>query len=181
MQKRHRQKLLTAMLTGLSLWSAVADARIKILANNTAPPEISIRVGSPGEGNVDTVSFNVPADQVGNSTPIAAVGGSGRIRIVLEIRSTAANPLTGVLTVDSLSEPLKNTNSSSIIPFSEISWESNNTDIPSGVFQETVDQFIISYPSSRRIRARHTFSYANSMVIEAGKYEGSVQYTWAVP
>ena len=166
------------MLTGLSLWSAVADARIQIFLNDTtAPPEISIRVGNPN--NVSTVSFNVLANQVGNNTPVE--GTPRRIRIEVEIRSTAANQITGTLTVDSLSNPLKNTNSSSTIPFSEISWESNNTHIPSGIFQETTNQFITTYQSSRRIRARHTFSYANSMVIEAGTYEGGVQYTWAAP
>jgi hypothetical protein len=177
MQRRHRHKLLTAMLASLLLWSTVAAARIQILANNTAPPEISIRIGSPN--NLDTVSFSVPTTQLGNSTSVE--GTPRRIRIEVEIRSTAANPLTGSLTVDSLIEPLKNTNSSSNIPFTEISWESNNSHIPSGVFQEEVNQFIVSYQSSRRIRARHTFSYANTSVIEAGTYKGSVRYTWAVP
>ena len=166
------------MLTILSLWSAVADARIQIILNDTVPPEISIRVGHPRR--VSTVSFTVDPVELGNGTPVE--GSPRRILIELEIRSTAANPLTGTLTVDSLSDPLKDTNTSSTIPFSEISWVSNRpAHIPSGVFQETVDQHIIDYDSSRRIRAWHTFSYANSMVIEAGTYKGSVKYTWAVP
>lgn len=171
------------MLAGLLLWSAVADADIKFNLKDTAPPQIKIRIGSGGK-KTSTVSFTVDPGQLGNGTPIAS--SRGRIHIRLEIRSTAANPLACTLTVDSLSDPLKNTASSTTIPFSEISWTADEELIPSGVFQETMDQYIIDSPSltnepSFRVRDRLTFSYANSSVIEAGSYEGGVKYTWAAP
>jgi len=185
MQKRLLKKRCTGILASLSLWSAiaslslwsaVADARITMNLKNSAPPIISIRVGNPNR--VNEVTFNVLTNQLGNGTPIV---GSKRIRIEVEIRATAANPLTGSLTVDSVSKPLTNTSSSSIIPFSEISWESQDDDIPSGVFEEKVDQHIVSFQSSQRYRDRHTFIYANTKPIESGTYTGSVIYTWAIP
>jgi len=183
MQKRHSQGLLTAVLAGLLLWSAVADADIRFNLKDKAPPEIKIRVGSGGN-NTSTVSFTLDPGQLGNGTPIAS--SSGPIRIQLEIRSTAANPLACTLTVDSLSDPLKNTASSTTIPFSEISWTADEELIPSGIFQETMDQYIIDSQSltnnpTFRVRDRLTFSYANSSMIEAGSYEGGVVYTWAAP
>ena len=190
MLKRNLQMLLTAMLTSLSLWGATlaslslwstsVDAQIFDLnTNNRARPYIRIRVGNGGRNNISEVSFTVPATQVGNGTPIGSP--DAPIRIELWIRATADDSLTGVLTVDSLSEPLKNTASSTTIPFSEISWTASNGDIPSGVYQETANQPLVSFQSSQRYRDFHTFSYANTLVIEAGSYEGSVKYTWAVP
>ena len=175
MQKRHLQKLLTVLLSSLSLWSTIADAATFNLRNQ-ATPRISIWVGS--HNNISEVTFNVLADQLGNGTPIA---GSRKIRIELRIQSTAANPLTGSLTVDSVSNPLTNTASTTTIPFSEISWTARDGDIPSGVYQEIVDQDIVSFQSSQRYRDFHTFSYANTMLIEAGTYRGSVIYTWSIP
>ena len=183
---RYRQKLLTAMLASLSLWSTVAslslwsatvDAQTFNL-NNRATTRITIRVGN--NNNVNTVSFSVPANTVGNDT---AVTGSNRIRIEARIQATAANPLTGYLTIDSLTNPLINNSpsSSETIPFTEISWTARDGDIPLGSYQEMVNQPLVSFQSSQRYRDFHTFSYANTEVIEAGTYEGRVTYTWAVP
>ena len=183
---RYRQKLLTAMLASLSLWSAVAslslwstavDAQIFNI-NNQATPRITIRVGN--NNNVNTVSFSVPANAVGNDTPVA---GSNRIRIEARIQATAANPLTGFLTIDSFTNPLTNNSpsSSATIPFTEISWTARDGDIPSGFYQEMVNQPLVSFQSSQRYRDFHTFSYANTGVIESGTYEGRVTYTWAIP
>jgi len=183
----YRQKLLTAMLASLSLWSSAASLSLwsttvdaqTFNMNNRAVPRITIRVGSGG-GNVNQVSFTVPANQVGNDT---AVAGSNRIRVEARIQATAANPLTGYLTIDSFTNPLTNDSPSSnaTIPFSEISWTASDGDIPGGVYQEEVDQPLVSFQSSQRYRDFHTFSYANSEVIESGTYEGRVIYTWAVP
>ena len=184
---RFRQRLLTAMLASLSLWSSAASLSLWSTAvdaqvfnmNNRATPRITIRVGSGGN-NVNQVSFTVPANQVGNGTSIT---NPTAIRIVARIQATAANPLTGYLTIDSLTKPLTNNSPSSnaTIPFSEISWTARDGDIPGGVYQEEVDQPLVSFQSSQRYRDFHTFSYANSEVIESGTYEGSVTYTWAVP
>lgn len=178
MPRHYPETVLKGLLVSVALWSTTADAIIFNL-NNQATPRISIRVGAGGS-NVTEVSFTVPASQVGDSTPITA---PGSVRIQVEIRATAANPLTGTLTVDSLSYPLENTDpgSNSSIPFSEISWTSRDGHIPAGYFMDEIDQDIVSFQSSQRYRDFHTFSYDNTMLIESGTYEGHVIYTWSVP
>jgi len=170
--------VLKSLLLVCALWCAMADAVVFNL-NNRATPRINIRVGAAGS-NITEVAFTVPAGQIGDTNPITA---AGRVRIQVVIRASAANPLTGFLTVDSLSNPLENTDpgSTSSIPFSEISWTAQDGDIPSGKFQDEIDQDIVSFQSSQRYRDFHTFSYANTLEIESGTYEGHVIYTWAVP
>jgi hypothetical protein len=163
-------------LTGILLWSTAAEAIIFNLKNQ-ANPRISIRVGG---GNISEVAFTVPAAQLGDGT---AITGSQTIRIQVQIRASGANPLTAFLTVDSLTNPLEidDPGSSSTIPFSHISWTARDGDIPSGSFTEAIDQPIVDFVSSQRYRDVHTFTYANTLDLEAGTYTGQVIYTWAVP
>jgi hypothetical protein len=178
MHRHYLQLVLKSLLVCVALWNATADAVIFDLKNK-AKPRIKITVGDKGK-KVTEVSFTVPTDQIGNSNAITA---PGSIEIKVEIIASAANPLTGFLTVNSLSYPLKNTDpaSTSSIPFSEISWTSQGGDIPSGSFQNEMNQDIASFQSSQEYQDFHTFSYANTMLIESGTYEGHVIYTWAAP
>jgi hypothetical protein len=180
MQKHYLQRLLTGMLVSLSLWSTVADAIIFNLDVRKNKPKITILVGDPGEGKgrVNLVTFTVPASQLGNGTPVT---GSSTVPIHVVIQATAANPLTGYLTVDSFSKPLTNDSSASTIPFSEISWDNSENTIPAGSFDGSPNQPIISFQSSRGYSDSLIFSYANTMLIEHGTYKGSVRYTWAIP
>ena len=170
--------ILKGLLVSAVLWNATADAVIFDLKNN-AKPRIKIKVGDK-RNSVTEVTFTVPANQIGNGNAITA---TGSVNIRVEIRASAANPLTGFLTVDSLNNPLNNTDpgSSSSIPFSEISWTSQDGDIPSGSFQGEINQGIVSFQSSQSYEDFLTFSYANTLLIESGTYEGHVIYTWAVP
>ena len=166
------------LLIGITLCSATAEA-ITFNLNNRANPRLSIRVGAGGS-NISEVAFSVPASQLGDGTVIT---GSQTIRIQLDIRASAANPLTAYLTADSFSNPLQiNTaGSTSSIPFSHISWTAQDGDIPSGTFTGAIDQRLVDFPSSQRYRDFHTFYYANTLNLEAGTYTGRVIYTWAVP
>ena len=170
------RRAAAGFLTGLLLWSAAAEAIVFNLANR-ATPRITIRVGGSG-GNISEVEFNVPATRIGNGT---AVTGSPAIRIQLDVRASGASPLTATLSADSLSYPLTHSDGGSSIPFSDISWTAQDGDIPAGTFTGVTDQVIVSFPSSRRIRDWHTFSYANTRDVEAGDYVGRVVYTWAIP
>ena len=165
-------------LIGVLLWSASAEA-ITFNLNNRATPRISIRVGASGS-NISEVAFTVPASQLGDGTVIS---GSQTIRIQVQIRASGANSLTAYLTADSFSNPLEidDPGSTSSIPFSHISWTARDGDIPSGNFTGSIDQPIVDFPSSQRYRDYHTFSYANTLGLEAGTYSGRVIYTWAVP
>lgn len=177
MLKQLQRTAGTCLLVSLVLWSAAAEAIVFNIANR-ATPRISIRVGGGGN-NISEVEFTVPATQIGNGT---AVAGSPTIRIELVVRSSGANTLTATLSADSLSHPLTSgSGSGSTIPFSDISWSSRDGDIPAGSFAAVTDQVMVSFPSSRRIRDRHIFSYANTRAAEAGEYEGRVIYTWAIP
>ena len=148
--------LLFALLAGL-----IGDAFINpveavvFTIGNSAPPEISIRVGGGGR-SISRVHFKVSSTEVGNGTPVAGHQG---IKIYLVIRATAANPITGFLTVDS-STPLDN-GSGATIPASEISWTASDGDIPSGSYLDTSNQLLVSFTSSVRVEDQHTFSYAN--------------------
>lgn len=178
MPRHYLQTILKGLLVSVTLWCVTADAVIFNLKNK-AKPRISIQVGDKGK-KITAVTFTVLSSQIGNSTPITA---SGSVEIQIEIVASAANPLTGFLTVDSLSYPLKNSEpgSTSSIPFSEISWTAQDGDIPSGSFQDEINQAIASFQSSQSYRDFHTFSYANTKLIESGTYKGHVIYTWAVP
>lgn len=142
---------------------------------DAAPPEILIQVGGGGK-SIHTVTFDVPLANAGDGTPIA---GSRRIWIRLEIRSTAATPLTGFLTVDS-STPLDN-GAGGTIPVSDISWTSEDGEIPSGSYTGTSNQLLASFSGSLRIRDRLSFSFANDALYDAGTYTGQVTYTWSAP
>ena len=177
MLKRLQRTASAGLLVGSMLWSSAAIDAINFNIRNAAPPEISIRVGA--NRTTSEVEFTVPAAQLGSGSPVT---GSPRIRIVLVVRASGANPMTATLSVNSLSNPLTNTSGSgSTIPFSDISWTSQDGDIPAGTYNGTTNQVIVSFPSSRRIRDRHTFSYANTRDVEAGEYMGTVIYTWAIP
>ena len=170
------RRAAAGFMTGLLLWSAAAEAIVFNLANR-ATPRITIRVGGGG-GNISEVEFNVPATRIGDGT---AVTGSPTIRIQLDVRASGASPLTATLSADSLSYPLTHSDGGSSIPFYDISWTAQDGDIPAGTFTGVTDQVIVSFPSSRRIRDWHTFSYANTRDVEAGDYVGRVVYTWAIP
>lgn len=180
MPQRHLHTLLIITLVGISLCHATAAAAINFDLTNRAKPKISILVGKHGKKNTNEVLFSVPASQLGNGT---AITDSRSIIIQVDIRASGANPLTGFLTVDSFSQPLKNTSvtSTSTIPFTEISWTARDGDIPSGRFNGTQNQPVVNFQSSQRYSDYHTFSYANTLAIESGIYEGRVTYTWAVP
>ena len=186
MLKHARRTLGAGLLGSLLVWSAAAEA-IVVNLTNRATPRISIHVDTGGVGGGDgggggairEVEFDVPAARFGDGTPVA---GSTAIRIVLVVRASGAPALTATLSADSLSNPLTNTNGSgNTIPFSDISWTSQDGDIPAGAFNDTANQVIVSYQSSARIRDWHTFSYANTGDAEAGEYEGRVIYTWSIP
>ena len=164
--------LLTTGVLHDSLLNTV-QARVFTL-KNVATPTLSIQVGD--KKKITEVAFDVNADDIGNAIPIK---GKKKIKFTLILRATAANPLTGFLTVDSAT-PLIN-DSGGILPTSQISWVSKDGDIPSGTFASTTNQPLTSFVSSRKVTDTHNFQYLNQNVYDAGTYTGQVTYTWAAP
>jgi len=160
------------LLAGLA--ACHAEAAVFIL-NDRANPSLSIQLGTGGP-HIASVDFDVPVANIGDGTPVS---GTRRIKIQLELRTTAATPLTGYLTVDS-SIPLSN-GSGGTIPVSSISWMSRNGDIPSGTFSGTSNQLLATYPGPVRVMDWHTFSFANDALYDPGTYNGQITYTWSAP
>ena len=146
---------------------------VTVIIRSSLPPSVFIRVGSAG-GRVSEVDFAIPSANVGDGTPIT---GRRQIQIRVRARAFPANSRIVNLVADS-SNPL--VNGTSTTPFTSISWISSDADIPSGTFNGGT-QLLMSFFNSRRIRSRHTFSYSNTQVLEAGTYTGTVTYTLSMP
>lgn len=160
------------LLAGLA--ACHAEAAVFIL-NDRADSSLSIHLGTGGP-NIARVDFNVPLANIGDGTPVS---GSRQIKIQLEIRSTAARPLTGYLTVDS-SIPLSN-GAGGTLPLSSISWTSRSGDIPPGSFSGTSNQLLATFPGSARIMDWLNFSFANDALYDPGTYSGQITFTWSAP
>jgi len=161
------------LLTELVIYIPSTEASVVSIRSRN-PPRLILRVGAGGN-NISVVDFPVTAAQIGDGSPIT---GTPRIRMDMRIRATPPFSRVATLTVDS-STPLAN--GPATLPMSNISWAAQQGDIPGGVFNDTISQFIVSYPNSFRIRDWHTFSYANTQILEPGTYAGRVTYTLAMP
>ena len=143
-----------------------------------APAEVRIRVGA--ESGVTTVTHDVPAVNLGDGTPIV---GTPNL-VFIEASARRANFWDALLTyfivsVDS-STPLSNGIYS--IPFTTISWRSEDGSIPSGRFNGTASQVILEATRAiSRVSDHHTFTYDNLEVVPHGTYTGSVTYTVSIP
>ena len=167
--------LLLFLATGVLHDSLLNTAHAKVFTlKNVATPTLSIQVGD--KKKISEVDFDVKADDVGNGIPVQ---GKKKIKFTLILRATAANHLSGFLTVDSAT-PLSN-GSGGIIPTTEISWVAKDGSIPSGTFTGTTNQPLTSFVSSRRVTDTHNFEYLNQNVYDPGIYTGQVTYTWAAP
>jgi hypothetical protein len=160
------------LLAGLT--TCQVEAAVFIL-NDRAESSLSIHLGTGGP-NIASVDFDVPVSSIGDGTPVS---GSRNIKIQLEIRATAANPLVGYLTVDS-SIPLSN-GTGETIPLTSISWVSRSGDIPTGTFSGTGNQLLATFPGSVRVMDWHSFTFANDTLYEPGTYNGQITYTWSAP
>jgi len=125
---------------------------------------------------VDEVTFPVPPGvQFGDGTPIV---GTPVIPIAF-LGYSGGNQANYLVTMDSAGG-LVNGNGD-VIPFSELSWTTQDGDIPPGQFGNSANQFLQQY-NFRGNRARGvvdylTFSYANTATYPPGTYLGRVTYT----
>ncbi len=139
--------------------------------------EVRIRVGALT--GVTTVTHNVPATQIGDGTPIEGAPAS----VLIEASARQAVPpnsrRTYIISVDS-STPLSN--GTNTISFTNISWTSQDGDIPSGNFNGSPAQVLFGPHTYRElVRDWHTFYYNNTQIVPSGTYTGSVTYTVSVP
>jgi len=167
-----RTLLLLLLVTALG-WAAPSQAlRFRVI--NAPPPMLLLSIGSGGS-HIDRVKFRVTSAELGNGNP---VGGKPPVQIIVANRATPANSRTAVLTVDS-SIPLRNGDHT--VPFTVISWTTSDGEIPSGRYDGSGSQFLLSFGNSQLIRDKHEFFYDNTDILRAGTYEGRVTYTLTMP
>lgn len=171
-----RNILLAAWIISLFLRSA-ALAEMNFIWFG-APAEVRIRVGA--ETGITTVVHDVPASMSGDGTPISGTPAGVLIEVSAR-RATFRDWLNAryIVTADS-STPLSN--GTATIPFTDISWTSQDGDIPSGRFDGSSAQVILgSTRAFYQVRDWHTFTYDNTRVLPAGIYTGMVTYTVSIP
>ena len=154
-------------------------AHAEIIIAGTAPlDEVRIRVGA--QTGVTTVTHNVPATQIGDGTPIEGAPASVLIEAsARRARRPDANRTDFIISVDS-STPLSN--GSNTLSFTNISWTAQDEDIPSGNFNGSPAQVLLTPTRARwLVRDWHTFYYNNTQIVPSGTYAGSVTYTVSVP
>jgi hypothetical protein len=167
-----RTPFLLLLVTALG-WTMPAEAlRFRVI--NTPPPMLQLSIGSGGS-HIDRVSFKIKSTELGNGVP---VDGKPPVHIILANRAAPANSRTAVLTVDS-SVPLRNDYHT--VPLTAISWTTSDGEIPSGRYDGSGSQFLLSFENSQLIRDKHEFFYDNASILEAGTYEGRVTYTLTMP
>ncbi len=155
---------------------------------------------------VNRVTLDLPANEVGtgaaqlmNSTTGAnrstqavsphdnytvCAPASGQVYVGGFFRLPAASTTTAVLQV---STPAGLTSGVNTIPFSQISWTSTSignagaADIPAGSFVSGGTRILRSFAANTFVENCHTFSYANTVPVAAGTYDGRATYTLTAP
>ena len=181
-------RLFFLIVIGLAPLNALA---LRFTLNITTP-FIFIQIGhgqmtqyglfGPPAAQVDEVTFTFPGGVLpGDGTPIV---GTPVIPVAVIGFSTLGRPsrTTYIVTMNS-SAPLTNGNGDTL-PFDQISWTTQDGDIPGGTFDQGAAQTLLSL-NRRGRRARGvvdylTFTYSNTSVYAAGTYTGRVVYTIAL-
>lgn len=137
-----------------------------------AASSLSLRIGTTG-GTIDRVTFTVT--QLPGTGAVAGIS-SGADPVPVRASSTPTGA-TKILTADS-SIPL-NDGAGHTIPFTQISWTGTNR-VPSGTFAGLLNQQI--YAGTQSItNGTMSFSYANTVYVPSGTYNGRVTYTLSSP
>lgn len=198
-------RVVVGLVTALCL-VAEAGAVVTITAGYTGNRSVTMRVGTPTAGSVDTVQFNVDGATVGNSqtTAAASVNGNGSAvaassgGVVAAVSMSVPNNRVPQSMTTTVTSPVSLTCIaggcvSATIPFSAISWVVTPAptgpnaafDFQSGAFTGGSTQTLIAFTlqSAGTFSASSTlsFSYANTTAFPAGTYSGTVTYTATLP
>lgn len=212
-QHRTRQHRLQAAVGLAALVGCVFDASavVTVTTGYTGVRTLTMRVGTPTAGAVDTVQFNVVNPTVGNSLTtapsvngngVAIVASSGGVPITMNMRVPNGN-LVQSFRMTVTSPPALTCISggcgSTTIPFSTISWiatptpSGNNSqfDFQSGTFAagstqsmngfSTTTNTTLGFAATVDFSSTLNFSYSNVTAYPAGVYSGTVVYTATLP
>lgn len=143
----------------------------------TIPRILFFQVGTPG-GTVDLIDFAPAAADVGSGIAVAGTGGDATGGAVnVNVRSNA-----GQVTIAQNSNGVSLTDGTNNIPFTEILTASSNAaglDAPALGSAATTTPSVASSLTSES--AVWTYSYANTNVMPASIYTGTVTYTASAP
>ena len=154
------------------------------------PKFISLRVGTAGTGNIDLITFTVPAASVGaGGAGIAGTGGDLTGGVVTA-KVTGNN---GQISLTSLATGALS-NGTDTIPFTEITTTSivltSATALPAPILTNGLSAAVSPTLTGTKITnqdAKWTYNYANSAVVASGTYggvgvnNGRVTYTASMP
>lgn len=172
---------------------------------------LTLRVGTPTAGAIDTVQFNVDGASAGNSlptvassngngTPITATSGGVVIYMNMQVPvGNLAQSVTTTVTSPAGLTCISGGCSSTSIPFSKISWTAtpqSSDDFQNGAFIAGSTQTIQSgalpgggltgilisiFGGTYTASSTLNFTYANDTAYPAGSYSGTVTYTATLP
>ncbi len=156
----------------------------------TTPRRITLQVGS--SSGIDQVTFDVNNAVISPSpVAVAANGAATLVKLTAEIRLSSTQVKLSVDSSAALACVSGSGCGSTLIPFSTISWVSGNHDtvypgfdIQDGTFNGSASQLLTNYyVSGGSITMSNTlsFTYANTTVYPAGRYEGRVTFTASMP
>jgi len=167
------------LATGNGALSANANVDFQI----TIPKFLSLRVGTVG-ATIDMVSFNVPAANVGNGTPVAGTGGNvGGGAVSAAVLGNSGNVSLQATTGGAISD------GTDTIAWSQITTATSNPSLAAPVLANGASGIVTVNAVSGVVNqsATWTYSYTNSAVVPAGTYggvnvnNGRVTYTASVP
>lgn len=157
-------------VTGNGALSANADLNFQVVI----PRFISFRVGTTG-ATVDTVEFTVAANAVGNNSPVSRTNAAGA-PVGVALLSNVGN--VNLSAVGSGSGLVNGGNTIAWTQIAGTSSDAANLPVPgigAGATSLTATNGVINRS------ADWTFTYANSAVVGAGTYTGTVTYTASAP
>jgi hypothetical protein len=155
------------------------------------PAFLYFRVGPVGAANDPTLTFTVPAANVGNSTPVAGTGGdAGASAVNVEVRGNNGQ-VTIATTVSSASGLGTGTAADGFISFGAITTTASNASLAaptlanSGITNTTpalgCDVACAGLGKVTRRTGTWTYAYANTTIPSAGTYTGFATYTASMP
>jgi hypothetical protein len=141
-------------------------------------PAAAVGSGAAQAMTSNSTQANSPFDNFNVCTPA-----TGQVYIGGFYRLPATNATTAVLQV---STPAGLTSGVNSIAFNQISWTSTalgnaTADIPAGTFVSGGTLFLRNFGANTYVENCHTFSYANTVPVAAGTYDGRATYTLTAP
>jgi hypothetical protein len=143
------------------------------------PRILFFQVGTPGAGNIDLIDFTLAAADVGSGAAVNGTGGDATGGAVnVNVRSNA-----GQVSIAHDSNGISLTDGTNNIPFTEIVTASSNIaglDAPvlGGPVVPITPTVVGSLTNETAV---WTYTYANSNVLAASTYNGTVTYTASAP